>query len=225
MFNIIFVTGNKGKVHTFNNVIEHSGLSDIYSIEQKPTPPNCFEIQTFDVGEISMNKAKQAWAHYKEPLIVQDSAIDIVALDGFPGALAQPIIDKLDPYKIIKLMYGIKDRTVIFRTALTYIDENGQAEQFLGYTDLGYVITDYVAEKPHPKQWSEWWRIISPQGLGYYKTLAELSNEELMELQKMRQNIKAEDEEFMSLVEVLKKKDRIITHKRPANKIINYPKL
>jgi len=97
------------------------------------------ELRSDDVGEIAREKARYAYDQLKEPLIVDDTAFSIDALNGFPGPYAAYVLRSIGNTGILRLMDGVADRNARFTTAIAFADETG-IEVFTGTID-GKIIT------------------------------------------------------------------------------------
>ena len=73
------------------------------------------------------------------PLIVDDTAFSIDALNGFPGPYAAYVLKSIGNIGILRLMDGVTDRNARFTTAIAFADETG-IEVFTGTID-GRIIT------------------------------------------------------------------------------------
>ena len=83
------------------------------------------EYRSDDVAEIAREKARYAYEHLSTPLIVDDTAFCIDALNGFPGPYAAYVLRAIGNTGILKLMDGVRDRNAHFTTAIAYADETG----------------------------------------------------------------------------------------------------
>jgi XTP/dITP diphosphohydrolase len=83
------------------------------------------EYRSDDVAEIAREKARYAYEHLSTPLIVDDTAFSIDALNGFPGPYAAYVLRTIGNAGILKLMDGVTDRNAHFTTAIAYADETG----------------------------------------------------------------------------------------------------
>ncbi len=83
------------------------------------------EYRSDDVTEIAHEKARYAYEHLSTPLIVDDTAFCIDALNGFPGPYAAYVLRAIGNTGILKLMDGVTDRNAHFTTAIAYADETG----------------------------------------------------------------------------------------------------
>jgi XTP/dITP diphosphohydrolase len=125
------------------------------------------EHRSDDVGEIARGKAEYAYRQLRTPLIVDDTAFCIDALNGFPGPYAGYVLDSIGNSGILKLMEGVQDRSARFTTGIAYADEH-EVRVFIGS------IEGRIATSPR-----------GGGGFGYdpifevgIKTLAELTIEE-----------------------------------------------
>ncbi len=94
-------------------------------LEVEHVPLDCPEFRDDDVGEIARGKAEFAYRTLARPLIVDDTALSIDALRGFPGPYAAYVQKTLGNEGIVKLMEGVTDRSAHFETAIAFADERG----------------------------------------------------------------------------------------------------
>jgi non-canonical purine NTP pyrophosphatase (RdgB/HAM1 family) len=120
MKKINYITENEMKFGLAKSFFDKQSLK----INQKILSIN--EIQSNDGIEIAISKAKQAWEIIEEPLFVNDSFWIIPSLRGFPGPYMKYINEWFKPEDFLKLMDGKKDRTIILRDTIVYIDKNKQ---------------------------------------------------------------------------------------------------
>ena len=117
--NILYATSNPNKVESANK-----NLSS-FKIEVKGIKvENIVEIQSDDIEEISIDKAKKVFQQVKAPLIVSDSGWNIPALNGFPGPLMSYINKWLHSEDFLNLMKTKKDKTIALIECVTYIDND-----------------------------------------------------------------------------------------------------
>ncbi|MFA5178013.1 MAG: non-canonical purine NTP pyrophosphatase [Candidatus Paceibacterota bacterium] len=117
---INYITGNKSKFKIVKTFFKKQGIE----IKQKELP--IYEIQSHDAIEITTSKARQAWEIVKQPLFVNDASWVIPSLKGFPGAYMKYINEWFRPEDFLNLMKDKKDRSIILRDTIIYIDENNQ---------------------------------------------------------------------------------------------------
>jgi len=105
------VTSN---AHKAEEIAEYfSGTLDVDHV-----PLECPEFRDSDVRRIARAKAGYAWKELSRPLIVDDTAFCIRALNGFPGPYAAYVFDTIGNRGILRLMEGVSDRAVSFETAI-----------------------------------------------------------------------------------------------------------
>ncbi len=71
-----YVTGNPGKAKYFSKII---------GLDIKYHDADVEEIQSLDLEEIALTKAKQAYAQLKRPVIVEDTSLCLKSLGPLPG--------------------------------------------------------------------------------------------------------------------------------------------
>ena len=173
---ITFVTSNKGKFAWLERALQLAGVTHA---DAQMHAMDLVEIQSADLAEISLHKARQAYALLQKPVIVQDSGFYIKALNGFPGPFARYMFDQMGVQAIARLAGTLEDKTCSFDNVLTYIDGPDSYQQFHDSTGDLFTLSEDVWPHDHPKQWASIWRILVPSGLGYTKPMAALSDEEL----------------------------------------------
>jgi len=112
------VTSNRNKAREITAFFE--GIAEIEHV-----PMECPEYRDDDVREISRMKAEYAYAKIGRPLIVDDTAFCIDALNGFPGPYAAYVHDRIGNRGILKLMENERDRKASFITAITLATDEG----------------------------------------------------------------------------------------------------
>lgn len=88
-------------------------------------PLDCPEQRDDDVERIAEGKASWAFQQLRTPLIADDTAFSISALNGFPGPYAAYVLNTIGNAGILKLMAGVRDRSASFTTAIAYADGEG----------------------------------------------------------------------------------------------------
>lgn len=171
MKEIIFATGNGGKVASLQRALERVG-ADV-KIVQKPL--DLLEPQADTAEEVARSKAAQAYAQLKLPVLVDDSSFHISALGGFPGPYIKYMLSTVGIGGILAFMEGKTDRSAYFLSSLVFIDETGTPHVF---DDTPYrgVITEKVDDFDRPDAWSELYKIFIPDGSD--KVLARMDSED-----------------------------------------------
>ncbi|MBN1330410.1 MAG: non-canonical purine NTP pyrophosphatase [Candidatus Heimdallarchaeota archaeon] len=159
MKTITFVTANPEKISDIK-----SKLGKKFNLKFN-TDINLLEIQSLSVEEVVSFKVKQAFDIIKEPVVVSDSGLEIVALKNFPGALVKFANEYLGQEGIVKLLEGKENRKAYFVAAIAYCDSSNNVQLFIT-RDEGS-----IAHEPKGEGW-HFDRIFIP--LGENKTWAEI---------------------------------------------------
>jgi len=117
MNSLIFVTGNEKKCREAQAGFQLHGVSLSF---QKITLD---EIQHHTPAEIAKRKAHDAFLQLQRPLIVNDTAWNIPALNGFPGAYMKDIADWFTPDDFIALLARHSDRRICVIETVVYKDD------------------------------------------------------------------------------------------------------
>ena len=80
------------------------------------------EIQSEDPVRIVRDKVLRAYDKFGKPVVVSDDSWDIKALNGFPGPYMKSLNHWFKPEDFLRLMDGVKDRTIILKQLLAYTD-------------------------------------------------------------------------------------------------------
>lgn len=168
---IIFATGNKGKVATLERHLKGHGLT--IRVVQKPL--ELIEPQATTAAEVARVKAEQAYAQTQKPVLVDDSSFHIYALGGFPGPYIKYMLETVGAAGIVQFMEGKADRRAYATSTLAFMDENGELHEFSAREEDG-VIADRVYESVN-EGWGDLWKIYIPAGSD--KTLSQMTPEEV----------------------------------------------
>lgn len=115
---LYYATGNQNKIE-----VARKFLTPL-AIEFESKELDLTEIQSENIEEIAMYKAKQAFGILNQPLFTNDHGWSITALSGFPGAYMKYINKWLTAEDFINLMQGKENREAILTEVICYIDEN-----------------------------------------------------------------------------------------------------
>ncbi len=113
-----YITGNKGKFDDAKILFE----KEKFTVIQKELKID--ETQDIDSLMVAKNKAKQAWEILGKPLFINDASWSIKALKGFPGPYMKYINQWFTPEDFINLMKNKKDRAVILKDTIVYVDSD-----------------------------------------------------------------------------------------------------
>lgn len=169
MKTVCLVTGNSGKAASLQKKLKK------YDINVEQVKLDLVEIQSDDLEEVSVNKAKQAFKILKKPLVVDDSGFFIKKLNGFPGVYIKYVLGVIGVDGIMDIMKDKDNRECTFKSVVTFVDANGKTKVFEGDLEEG-IIADEIDKKDCSEAWSELWKIFIPKG--YNKTLSQFSPEE-----------------------------------------------
>ncbi|WEL23273.1 non-canonical purine NTP pyrophosphatase [Candidatus Nanohalovita haloferacivicina] len=133
---IIFATGNSGKVEEMQPIFEDTD----YSLKQQPA--DIEEIDALDVKDVAKRKARDAAEALEEDFVlVEDTGFYVEGLNGFPGAKASFFDYTCGAENLLKLLDGKENRKAYFKTAVALYHE-GEVEIFTGK------MTGEIPEKP-----------------------------------------------------------------------------
>lgn len=172
MKEIIFATGNSGKVATLRRNLKSEGVD----IEVVQKPLDLIEPQAFTAAEVAKVKAHQAYEMLQKPVLVDDSSFHISALGGFPGPYIKYMLETVGAEGIMKFMQGQTDRSAHFMSSLVFMDGNGSEHEFHGQDEKGTIV-ERMDDYDHPSAWSDLWKIFAPPG--ETKTYSQMSDAEL----------------------------------------------
>lgn len=83
------------------------------------------EIQSLDLGEVLRAKAEAAWQQLGKPLIVEDTALSLAALNGFPGPLVKWMLASVGAEGIAHTARSLGQIGAEARCGLLYRDASG----------------------------------------------------------------------------------------------------
>lgn len=130
---INFATSNKDKLSIAHAVCAQFGLT----VQQIKLEID--EIQGEDSRLIVEDKACRAYEKLLKPVVVSDDTWGVPALKGFPGAYMKSMNEWFTAQDFLRLMDGVKDRTIILYQYLAYCD--GRTLQVF-HNDIHGHITD-----------------------------------------------------------------------------------
>ncbi|MEO7904592.1 MAG: non-canonical purine NTP pyrophosphatase, partial [Candidatus Saccharimonadales bacterium] len=110
----IFITGNQDKADylakTLGIVLEHRKV-------------DLDEIQSSDPKEVIASKVRQAYAFLRQPVLVEDTSLSFVALDGLPGPFIKFFNDAHDGHEMMcRMLDGFSDRSAYASAIYGYYD-------------------------------------------------------------------------------------------------------
>ncbi len=120
---VLVVTGNKRKIWQAETCLNP------FSISVEQIDIDLPEIQAHDPIEITLSKARDAYAKLKKPLVVCDHSWAITALNGFPGGYMKDVNLWFTAEDYLALMKDKEDRSIKLTETVVYKDGN-QEEVF-----------------------------------------------------------------------------------------------
>lgn len=112
MNQLLFVTSNELKFIHAQHMLEQFGITltrQHFDLQ---------ELQSESGEEIARHKAEQAYAEFKQPLVVNDDSWSIPGLNGFPGPYMKSINHWLTNEDFLNLTRPLKDRRIILQQQL-----------------------------------------------------------------------------------------------------------
>lgn len=179
---ILYVTGNKKKVEAAKNILEKE------NIIIKQVDLNLEEIQG-NILDIAIKKAMDAYENLQSPLIINDSNLEIDALNGFPGPYTKYVEETLKDDGILKLLSGESNRRASYTDILVYIDK-------YGYHAFSSSITGNISKESLAGDYYPYDKLFIKEGLEY--PIAYYGN---LEIDKLYEN-----DTYLKLLNFLKKR-------------------
>jgi len=113
---LLFVTGNPSKL------VEARRLAAVAGRTLEAIAVDLPEIQSLDMEEVLRAKAWHAWQSVQQPVVVEETGLELAALNGFPGPL-------------VKWMLAAVGAEGIARTAIALGNPRARAVCLLMWTD------------------------------------------------------------------------------------------
>jgi non-canonical purine NTP pyrophosphatase (RdgB/HAM1 family) len=164
---IYFVTGNSAKTDY---------LSRQLGIEIEHKKLDIDEIQSLNLEEIVIDKAKKAFELVKKPVIVEDASLTIEGMGGLPGPLVKWFFESIGNEGICRFTDVSATRNAVTEVVFGYCDNDG-VKTFTGSK------AGLISREPRGKDGFGWDAVFIPHG--YNKTRAEMTQSE-MDLSTMR---------------------------------------
>ncbi|MBP9779253.1 non-canonical purine NTP pyrophosphatase [Candidatus Gracilibacteria bacterium] len=156
---ITFITGNPKKAEYLEKYLGFPVLHKKLDLD---------ELQSLDLKEVVEHKVRQAYAKIGTPVLVEDVALEFVALGRLPGTFIKFFITEI-PYESICRLLDNRDRRAIARCGYGYYD-GVHFEYFSG------MMSGTISDHPGKENGFGWDRIFIPKG--YTTIRSELSEEE-----------------------------------------------
>lgn len=157
MRKITFVSTNRGKAKVLAECVAAVG----YELERLELP--IIEPQGSTLEAVALDKARQAFAYFEEPLVVEDSGLCVDALAGFPGPVTKYMLETIGVPGLLRLALGQQPRTCRFVGALVYVDEDGTPHTFSDRQAVGTLALEPDTARS-AEAWSAMWNVVIPEG-------------------------------------------------------------
>lgn len=108
---LVVVTTNPNKLDEINQI-----LGTNHQVSKIDIP----EIQSLDLDEVITQKAKDAYAKIKKPVIVEDISLEIKALNGLPGTFIKFFLKTLGTEGTVRLISGQTTDTKVTAAVAIY---------------------------------------------------------------------------------------------------------
>lgn len=112
----VLVTGNPNKVEEARRLLGPSA-GEIDHVELDLPEP-----QSLDLIEVLQAKGDEAWRRLQAPLVVEETGLELPALNGFPGPLVKWMLQAVGAEGIARTALALGDPRATARCALLYRD-------------------------------------------------------------------------------------------------------
>ena len=146
---VYFVSSNRHKYLEANEILSPFG------IKLRFFEARLVEIQSNSLSKIARAKALDAFSKCKKPIIIEDDALVVQSLGGFPGPYSSYVFDTIGNKGVLQLTK--KNRAAKFYATISYCDRKKKPVLFEGIT------SGKIAKKISGKGWG-YDPIFIPQG-------------------------------------------------------------
>jgi len=134
---LIFATHNKGKLREVQRLVPE-GIR-VISLDELNMTTEIEETGT-TLQENALIKARCLYALNNKPVLADDTGLEVAALKGAPGVYSaryagEPSDAEKNMNLLLHNLAGVADRSARFRTAIAYIDNEGQEYLFEGIVE------------------------------------------------------------------------------------------
>ncbi|MEM1247558.1 MAG: non-canonical purine NTP pyrophosphatase [Acidobacteriota bacterium] len=109
----VLVTGNDNKRRETERILGRS-----VAIEPLDLP----EIQSGEVEEVLREKGREAYRRLQRPVVVEETALALSSMNGFPGPLVKWMLDAIQAEGIARAAIALGDPRATALCALLYVD-------------------------------------------------------------------------------------------------------
>lgn len=155
----VFITGNQYKADK---------LSKLLGVELEHQKVDLDEIQSLNVEAVVEHKVRQAFELLRQPVLVEDTALEIKSLGGLPGPFIKYFVSHDGGNEMVcRMLDGFSDRTALATSVFGYYD--GETMELIRGDYSGT-----IANNPAGSGGFGWDAVFAPDGYGG-KTNAELA--------------------------------------------------
>lgn len=158
---LVFVTSNEGKLRE---------AAALLGRELERCALDLPEIQSLDLREVVRDKAAAACSRLGRPVLVEDTALELAGLGGFPGPLVRWLLASVGAAGIARIAQAFGDPRATARCLLCASD--GETEVF----GEG-VVEGRIAAAPRGRQGFGWDSVFVPEGAGG-RSFGEMSDDD-----------------------------------------------
>ncbi len=115
---IYVITSNKHKFEEISSKLKQVGIKAVHK-EIKYA-----ELQADKTEQIAMASATTLATTINHPFIIDDSALEIDALNGFPGPYSSYVFQTIGYNGILRIMNNVSDRSAKFISVIIFYDGN-----------------------------------------------------------------------------------------------------
>jgi non-canonical purine NTP pyrophosphatase (RdgB/HAM1 family) len=108
-----FVTGNRNKLAEARRLCGHRLTAAVVDLP---------EIQSLDLATVLEVKAEEAFRRLQRPVIVEETGLELAAMNGFPGPLIKWLLDAVGAEGVARAGKALGDTTARARCMLLYFD-------------------------------------------------------------------------------------------------------
>lgn len=144
----VLVTGNDNKRRETERI-----LGRPVAVEPLDLP----EIQSGDVEEVLREKGREAYRRLRRPVVVEETALALSSMNGFPGPLVKWMLDAIGAEGIARTAIALGDPGATALCALLYVDGE-RSEMAVGET------RGVLTLPPRGDQGFGWDPVFQPEG-------------------------------------------------------------
>lgn len=120
----LFVTGNPHKVAEAERALGRA---------VEAAPLDLPEIQSLDLVEVLRAKAAEAWQRFEAPVVVEDTSLELTALNGFPGPLVKWLLAAIGAEGVARQAHALGDPRVTTHCAVLYKSGPAEADEVVAH--------------------------------------------------------------------------------------------